>query len=1045
MLANPRNAGEALSRAGASVDSRPASIASPLTPSIARCFVAAFALLLASRADAVTPRVHALTNARVVIAPGQVLPRATIVLRDGVIEAVGADIAIPPDARVWEADSLSIYPGLIDAYVRRSKLLARPAPPTGEEIEVVERAQSGSGHEVARVHPEFDLTSRLGLKPDVWKPYQSLGFTAGYVVPDSGIFRGEGALLSMRDGRVADLIVGGTPMQCVGYDTGRNADGYPRSLMGVVALMRQTFIDAAQHREAKRIYAASPRGQERPETNEALDALDAVSTGAEPILFEATDVLSLQRSSRIAREFQLRAVIHAGGDEYKRVNLVRDAGAPLILPIAFPDPPPLGEPEDERDVSLQALRHWDHAPSNPAKLEQAGIPFAITSDLLNDPALFWTKMRAALSRGLSKETALRALTTEPARILGLSDRLGTIEVGKIANLTITDGDLFERGTHVRQLFVDGNPITLAPTAKEMEDLRGLWRIEQLGEAKHVSWLWVRGEGDSLTALLSPGAASLAGRLAADSIKASHDTLWVRWPGHAPVRPRVLELHGALADEMQGTMTGDDGLVTVRAERRWGPPPSKEGETLPEAETPIAVPPGPLAEPAAAFFNDVTLWTCASSGVIERGDLLVQGGKIAAVGTELSAPSGALMIDAKGLSLTPGVMDCHSHSVGVGDVNESTLSSSAMVRLGDVINSEASGIYEQLAGGVTAINMLHGSANCIGGQSQVVKLRWGADPEGLKWKEARPGIKFALGENVTQKSWGDKFTRRYPKTRMGVEQFNLERFTMARDYQARWKEYDALSATERGRKIPPRRDLELECLAEILNGERDIHCHSYRQDEILMLMRLAESLDFRVACFQHILEGYKVADEMAKHGAAASAFSDWWTYKPEVYDAIPYAGAILHEHGVVVSFNSDSGELARRLNLEAAKAVKYGAVPEPEALEFVTLNTAKQLGVERYAGSLEVGKDADLALWSGPPLSSGSICMQTWVDGKKYFDRAIDLENRKKVASERATLIAKARRFVAGDDGDAPHQGPPPKLSYENDGKVHCMPNEEVGE
>ncbi|MFN8546500.1 MAG: amidohydrolase family protein [Candidatus Eisenbacteria bacterium] len=1012
---------------------------------LALCFaLATSASMLAPLAHAATPRVHALTNAKVVVAPGQVLPRATIVLRDGVIEAVGVDVAIPPDARVWDAESLVVYPGLIDAYVRRSKLQGREAPPSFDEVESIEAARPGAVQPIARVHPEFDLTRQLNLGGEAWAPYQSLGFTAGYVVPDSGIFRGEGALLSMRAGRVDRLAIGSSSMQCLGYDTGRGADGYPRSLMGVVSLMRQTFLDAQQHREAKRIYSAAPRGQERPSEDASLDALASVVAGSEAVLFETTDVLSVDRSSRIAREFGLKPVLRGSGDEYKRINLVQEASAPLILPIAFPDPPALGAPEDDRDVSMQALRAWDRAPSNPAKLEKAGVAFAITADLLNDPSLFWSKLRVALSRGLSKEAALRALTTEPARILGVSDRLGTIEVGKIANLTITDGDLFARGTHVRRLFVDGDPIAMPASPKDAEDVRGLWRLEHLDGSGHGAGLGIRGEADSLTATFSPGAASLAGGFKADSVKASNDSLWIRWPGRPPLKPEILSLRAALADEKQGTMTDDRGtLHAVRAERRVGPPPSDKQETLPEPETAASVVPGPLATPKSVLFQHANLWTCATAGLLKNSDLLVQDGKIAAIGAGLAAPSGAMVVDASGLDLSPGVIDCHSHTAGVGDINEGTLSSSAMVRLGDIVNSESKTIYEQLAGGVIAVNMLHGSANCIGGQSQVLKLRWGADPEDLKWKEARPGIKFALGENVTQKSWGEKFVKRYPKSRMGVEQFDLERFTLARDYESRWKEYNALSTAAKAHTIPPRRDLELDCLVEILNGQRDVHCHSYRQDEILMLMRLAERLGFRIACFQHILEGYKVADEMAKHGAAASAFSDWWTYKPEVYDAIPFAGAILRAHGVTVSFNSDSSELARRLNLEAAKAVKYGAVPEMDALEFVTLNPAKQLGLERRAGSLEVGKDADVALWSGSPLSTGSICVQTWIDGQKYFDRKVDLESRPKLAAERASLLAKARRFAEGDDGGGPHQGPPHKMSYEiNDGLAHCMPNEE---
>ncbi|MFQ5752977.1 MAG: amidohydrolase family protein, partial [bacterium] len=312
------------------------------------------------------------------------------------------------------------------------------------------------------------------------------------------------------------------------------------------------------------------------------------------------------------------------------------------------------------------------------------------------------------------------------------------------------------------------------------------------------------------------------------------------------------------------------------------------------------------------------------------------------------------------------------------------------------------LYRELAGGLTITNQLHGSANPIGGQNSIIKLRWGAQPEDLIIEDAPQGIKFALGENV-KRSRSQNNTR-YPDTRMGVEQIIRDRFKAARDYEQEWKTYNSLK--KKNGVIPPRRDLELEALLEILNGKRIVYAHSYRQDEILMLIRVAEDFGFKIGAFEHVLEGYKVADAMAKLGAGGSTFSDWWAYKFEVYDAIPYNGALMHNAGVVVSFNSDSGELARRLNLEAAKAVKYGGLSEEEALKFVTLNPAKNLRIDHRVGSLEPGKDADFVIWSGHPLSTYSICEQTWIDGRKYFDRQLDLEMQKQVKAERARLIQK---------------------------------------
>ncbi len=410
------------------------------------------------------------------------------------------------------------------------------------------------------------------------------------------------------------------------------------------------------------------------------------------------------------------------------------------------------------------------------------------------------------------------------------------------------------------------------------------------------------------------------------------------------------------------------------------------------------------QPEAVLVRGATVWTSGPRGRLEGADLLVRRGRVAQVGRDLTAPAGAVVIEAAGKHVTPGLIDAHSHAAVEGGVNEGTRISTAEVRIADVVDPESINLYWQLAGGLTVANLLHGSANAIGGQRAVIKLRWGQQPAGLLMAEAPPGIKFALGENPKQSNWNVE-ERRFPQTRQGVEQVLRERFRAARDYRRRWEEHRARRDADR---VPPRRDLELEALLEILDGRRDVHAHSYRADEILMLLRLAEELGFRVRCFQHALEAYKVADELAAHGAGASSFSDWWAYKYEVIDAIPYNAALLHRRGVVTSLNSDDSELARRLNLEAAKAVRYGELGEEEALLLVTLNPARQLGIAERVGSLEPGKDADFVVWTGHPLSTYSIVEQTWIDGRRYFDRAEDLAYRGVVQAERDALLAKAR-------------------------------------
>ena len=408
------------------------------------------------------------------------------------------------------------------------------------------------------------------------------------------------------------------------------------------------------------------------------------------------------------------------------------------------------------------------------------------------------------------------------------------------------------------------------------------------------------------------------------------------------------------------------------------------------------------QPATVVVKGTTIWTCGPQGKLENSDIIFRKGKVLRVGRNLETPADALVIDGKGKQITPGLIDAHSHIAVSGNVNEAGRAVTAEVRIEDVLDCDDISIYRQLAGGLTEAHVLHGSANPIGGQCQLIKLRWGMLPDELKFEGAPPTIKFALGENVKQSNWGDRYATRYPQTRMGVEQLMRDEFRAALDYEKAWKRFE-----EEKTGIPPRRILELDAILEVLHGKRLVHCHSYRQDEILTMMRVAEDFGFRIQTFQHILEGYKVADVMAKHGAGGRRFQDWWAYKLEVYDAIPYNGVLMHDQGVVVSFNSDDDELARRLNVEAAKAVKYGGLPEEEALKFVTINPAKQLKVDGTVGSLEPGKDADFVVWNGNPLSTYSMCEQTWIDGRKYFDRQEDRRLYEEVLRERAVLVQKA--------------------------------------
>ncbi|HVC92089.1 MAG TPA: amidohydrolase family protein, partial [Pirellulales bacterium] len=748
-------------------------------------------------------------------------------------------------------------------------------------------------------------------------------------------------------------------------------------------------------------------------------------------------------------------------NEYRRLDAIRVTDLPVIVPLDFPKAPAVATPEVAMSVSMERLMHWDLAPENPGRLDAAGVKIALTTHGLSDANGFLTAVRKAIDRGLKPESALRALTTAPAELFGVDQRLGTLEAGKSASLVVADGDLFDKKTKIVETWVDGRRYDVE--TPPLSDLRGTWELllakpdggtETLtiqidGEPGKLSGKIQRGDKESpLSSVALDGAQFAAsfkaqplgwegviqttGTVAGGAEKGPAELSWLGflvWADGsksscsarltAPLKPAA-ETKPAAADSPEAP----------RAEGEPAPTPSKdeqekEKQALFEVNYPLGAfgVSGPPEQPDTVLFQHATVWTCGPEGMLNDASVLVRAGKIAYVGPHMELPAGtaAVVVDCAGKHLTPGIIDCHTHIATDGGVNEQGQSITAEVRIGDFIDPNDVNLYRQLAGGVTTANILHGSANTIGGQNQVIKFRWGSLPEELKFADAPPGIKFALGENVKQSNWGDRFTTRYPQTRMGVEQLVRDAFQAARDYRRRWDEWK-----QKPVGLPPRTDLELDALAEVLAGKRLIHCHSYRQDEILALLRTCEEFGVKIATLQHILEGYKVADAIARHGAGGSSFSDWWAFKSEVYEAIPYNGALMHRAGVVVSFNSDDPELARRLNTEAAKAVKYGGVPEQDALRFVTINPAKQLGIERWVGSIEVDKDADLALWNGPPLSTYTRCEQTWIDGRKYFDREIDRRVRDDAGKKRAALIQRILSSgdpTAGPDDDRREQWP----------------------
>ena len=977
------------------------------------------------------PATHAFTGARLVVAPGQVIDRGTLVVRDGVIAAVGADAAPPADARVWKLDGKTIYAGFIDAYGE--------LPAEASRLGSSER--QGAGYWNAHVVPQVNADARYTLDAEANKKLRSQGIAARLMAPSVGIIKGASALVATGDETgPRSILKGQTALHLMLTPAQRARDNYPMSPMGTMALVRQALCDARWYAEAWKAYEAD-RGLARPERSDALAALQVYASGKAPVMFQTSNELYLLRAKQVADEFGLQTIIRGSGREYRRLEAIKAAGLPTVLPLNFPKAPRVTTPETAMSVSLERLMHWDLAPENPARLDAASVKIAFTSFGLSDPGAFLAAVRKAVRRGLPPDAALRALTVTPAELFGLDERLGTLAPGKLASFVIADGDLFDKKTKLLETWVDGRryEIDTAPLA----DLRGSWQLqlarpdggsetltmELAGEPGKLSGKIKRGDKDSSLSRVALEALQLAATFKAEPLG---------WPGIAQISGTVstgdVQSIEPVAPSWSGVVVWADGSKSSMQATRTAalPLPPGEGrgegpaETEKTADAGEARPAlyavnyplgafgvgGPPEQPPAVAFQHATVWTSGPQGKLADATLVIEQGKVTAVGREVAMPDGAVVIDATGKHISPGIIDCHSHSATDGGINEQAQTITAEVRIGDFIDPNDVQIYRQLAGGVTTANVLHGSANTIGGQNQVVKFRWGALGEEMKFVGAPPGIKFALGENVKQSNWGDQFRSRYPQTRMGVEQLVRDAFIAAQQYRRRWAEW-----REKPAGLPPRVDLELEPLVEVLEGKRLIHCHSYRQDEILAFLRACEEFGVKVGTLQHILEGYKLADAIAKHGAGASSFSDWWAYKFEVLDAIPYNGALLHQAGVVVSFNSDDPELARRLNLEAAKAVRYGGVDPVEALKFVTLNPARQLGIDRHVGSLEPGKDADLVVWNASPLSSYACCEQTWIDGRKYFDRQDDLRRRGETASMRAALIQ--RVLASGEETAGP--------------------------
>jgi imidazolonepropionase-like amidohydrolase len=959
---------------------------------------------------------YAFINATLFIDFQTTVENATLLIKAGKVEQVGANLAIPKGYSVIDIKGKYIYPSLIDMYSNYGlkDVNRMPGPSPWATPEQIEPKNGGAYNANQAIHSHFSAAEEFTINKEKADELQKIGFGSVLTFKPDGLARGTAVFVTLGETRDNKSMLQQKVAAHYSFDKGTSTQTYPVSLMGSIAVLRQTFLDATW-------YGSHTT---RPFADQSLEAW--LLNQKLPQVFEAGDWMDVLRADKLGDEFGVQYIIKGRGDEYKRIAEIKSTNAAFILPVNYPDAYDVEDAFDAMRVSLADMKHWELAPANLAALEKAGITFAITADGLTKKSDLIPNVIKAIENGLSETTALRAMTETPARLLKVDQQVGNLRKGMIANFIITSGKLFDKKTKVLQNWVQGEPVYI--DSSPVHDFKGIYNLSLPDTTYRLE---VSGEVGSQKAKIKVNdstsqdvTSTFDDELITLSFKPKKDTLGsIRLSGWR--EGNGWKGRGQLTD---GTWinwsilrTGDlpDSTDQKKEEEKKKKPlgnviypfVAHGSSTLPQMETLV--------------IRNATVWTNEADGILQNTDVLLKDGKIARVGKNLTDNT-ARIIDGTGKHLTAGIIDEHSH-IAAASIND-LATNSGMVRMYDVINSEDIDIYRALAGGVVAVQVLHGSANPIGGQSALIKLRWGESPEKLKIQGADPFIKFALGENV-KRSYNPS-SNRYPQTRMGVEQLYIDAFTSARDYEKKWATYNSLPAKEKATAVKPRRDLAQETMLEILNKKRFITCHSYVQSEINMLMKVAEKFNFRINTFTHILEGYKVADKMKEHGVAASTFSDWWNYKWEVRYAIPYNAAIMNRVGIVTAINSDDAEMGRRLNQEAGKSIKYGGMSETDALKMVTLNPAKMLHLDQQMGSIKVGKSADVVLWSDHPLSVMAKAENTIIDGKVYFDIEQDKQRNKEIEIERARII---QLMKDAKKNGAPTQPAPPG----NKTVLHC--------
>lgn len=924
------------------------------------------------------------TNAILYVTPTQKIENGTLVIKDGKIIAAGTNVSIPKNAIVTDLDGKFIYPSFIDPYSNFG--VSTPEKQKWQQSPQYETKRSGfywNDH----IMPENKAVDKFKYQTKNAKELRNAGFGVVNSHIMDGIARGTGVLVTLNDNanNGERILVENSGNYFSFKKSVASRQSYPGSLMGAAALLRQLNYD-------KDWYV---KGNSKTK-DRSLEAL--IKNKNQPSFIEAGSKYKDVLADNTGDLFNLNYIIVGGGDEYESIESIKATQASYIIPINFPNAYDVSDPYAANYISIADMRAWNQAPSNPKVLSENGVNFSLTTYNLKSPKELKKHLNKAFEYGYDKTKALAALTTVPAQLLGQSDKIGSLQVGRYANFLITSGEIFDKKTILYENWVQGTKNVI--NDKDIKDIRGTYSLAIGGKNYSVV---IKGE-----------LAKLSSEVKLDSIKMpsklSFKENWLNLSFSDKDKTENYQATAKITSEenISGKLILPNGetstfiVIKNSSEEKAKNSEEKKSESQTEI-VPITFPNvgyGSSSLPTSQniLFKNATVWTSEKEGILKNTDVLIKNGKISKIGSNLNAGN-ATVIDATGKHLTAGIIDEHSH-IAAFSINEGGHNSSAEVSIEDVLDPEDIDIYRNLAGGVTSIQILHGSANPIGGRSAIIKLRWGHDAKGLLYKDRPKFIKFALGENVKQSNW--QSYKRFPQTRMGVEQLYVNYFNRA-------KEYD----TKKKSGASYRFDEEMEVLAEILNGERFISCHSYVQSEINMLMKVAEKFKFKVNTFTHILEGYKVADKMKNHGVGGSTFSDWWAYKYEVNDAIPYNAAIMTNEGVTVAINSDDGEMSRRLNQEAAKTIKYGGMTEVQAWNMITINPAKLLHLDHRVGSIKEGKDADVVLWNDNPLSIYAKAEKTLIDGAIYFDLELDKQKRLAIKKERNQLINMMRKEKEG--------------------------------